>query len=378
MPSPKSELDRRNLIASGLAGLGLLGSSTAMSGLMAAPPATKRSKGAGGLHVEGSTPLIPNLAKVMPASGPLMDSLATEFAPLAAKLESQQTYWLAINGWITDRLSGPIMDGTGGMADVGAQAWAVFASSCWGGMELRGNWGMPPLLQSMAAKFPPPFTSVQQTIADKMSQRLAALAGGGEKCLELLPSLFRDNSTTGTLQATAYNAGVQVVLTEDPPIGQRLPQFPLRPSAVRINTRDFMRVDYDLPTPHYLKVWRSNFEKAVTANPAAYEKVIVGAPGEMNLREIWKGGVLLGNKTWGGDIIRKWSPGYFNDSLRYSSTLNFGLEAVSLAAFVAVINQDPEAAKRAVMGNALYVGATAGWLIGMLDVGRKLPTVSAA
>jgi hypothetical protein len=54
--------------------------------------------------------------------------------------------------------------------------------------------------------------------------------------------------------------------------------------------------------------------------------------------------------------------------------LNFGLEAVGLAAFVALINQ----ARRTVMGNALYSGATSGWLLGLLDTGSKLPAVVAA
>jgi hypothetical protein len=139
-----------------------------------------------------------------------------------------------------------------------------------------------------------------------------------------------------------------------------------------------MRVDYDLPTPQYLKVWRAAFERAVTANPLAYEKAIVGGPGQKDLRDIWKRAANYGNLTWGGDANDKWTDAYFNDSLHWSSLLTFGLEAVGLAAFVAVINQDPEAAKRAVMGNALYAGATSGWLIGLLDTGGKLPSVAAS
>jgi hypothetical protein len=56
--------------------------------------------------------------------------------------------------------------------------------------------------------------------------------------------------------------------------------------------------------------------------------------------------------------------------------VNFGLEAVSLAAFVAVINQDAEAARYAVMGNVLFAGMASGWLMGMLDTGGKLPTIT--
>jgi len=209
-------------------------------------------------------------------------------------------------------------------------------------------------------------------------KRQAALDGGGDHCLQILPSLLHDDTGMGALWATAYNAGVQVMKTEDPPVGQRRPQRTPRPSAVRINARDFMRVDYDLPAPQYLKVWRSAFERAVTANPQTYEKIIVGESGQKDLRDIWKHGVGFGNTTWGSGANDPWSTAYFDDVLHWSTVVNFGMEATSLAAFVALINQDPEAAKRAVMGNSMYVGMSYGWLMGMLDTGGKLPKVVVA
>jgi hypothetical protein len=338
-----------------------------------------RSAGAPKLRVEGSAPLLPKLAEVMDEAPVLMDALATEFAPTAARLSTQEAYWLALNGWITDRLAGPIMEGQVGAEGLGEQAWAVYASSYWGGMELRENWGMPPVIQKLGIKMAAPFAEIQQGVARNLAQRVAALAGGGgDHCLQILPALMRDDSTSGTVHPMAYNAGVQVVKTEDPPVGQRRAHRAPKPGAVRINTRDFMRVDYDLPTPHYLKVWRSAFERAVTANPLAYERAIVGEPGQTDLRDIWKRAVGYGNTTWGGDANDKWTASYFDETVRWSSVLNLGLEAVGLAAFVAVINQDPEAARRAVIGNALYVGATSAWLLGLLDTGGKLPTVVVA
>jgi hypothetical protein len=330
------------------------------------------------VRVEGSAPLLPTLAAVMKEAPALMDALATEFAPTAARLSTQRAYWLALNGWITDRLAGPIMEGKVRAESLGEQAWAVYASSYWGGMELRENWGMPPVIQKLGIRISPPFTEVQQGVAHNLAQRVAALTGGGDHCLRILPALMRDDSTSGTLYPMAYNAGVQVVKTEDPPVGQRRAHRPPKPGAVRINTRDFMRVDYDLPTPQYLKVWRSAFERAVTADPVAYERAIVGEPGQTDLRDIWKRGVLYGNTTWGGDANDQWTQEYFDETVQWSSVLNLGLEAVGLAAFVAVINQDPEAARRSVMGNALYAGATSAWLLGLLDTGGKMPTVVAA
>ena len=91
----------------------------------------------------GAPPLLPDLAAVMPAAPALMDHLVTEFAPTAATLSTPQAYWAGLNGWMTDRLSGPIMEGKVTADEIGAQAWAVYASSYWGALELREYWGMP-------------------------------------------------------------------------------------------------------------------------------------------------------------------------------------------------------------------------------------------
>jgi hypothetical protein len=114
----------------------------------------------------------------------------------------------------------------------------------------------------------------------------------------------------------------------------------------------------------------------VTAQPDAYEKLMVGEAGEANLQDIWKNAVAFGNTTWGGDAQDAWTDAYWEETIRWSSILTFGMEAAGLAAFVALINQDPEAATLAVMCNALYLGATPGWLVGLLDTEAKLPQVS--
>jgi hypothetical protein len=331
------------------------------------------------LHLEGGAPpLMPELAAVMPAAPALMDRLVSEYSS-TVKLSTPQAFWTGLNGWMTDRLSGPVMEGKVTADEVGEQAWAIYATSCWGGMELREHWGMPAVIASMGAAAPqPPFADVQQGVVQLMGQRMAAIRGGGAACLELLPSILREASTSSPIHGVGYNAGVQVVKTEDPPIGQRRPQRPAKPGAVRINGRDFLRVDYDLPTPQYLKVWRSAFERAVTASPDAYEQVLVGDEGEADLRDIWKNAVAYGNLTWGGDSQDGWTEAYWEETIRWSSILTFGMEAAGLAAFVAVINQDPDAALLAVMCNALYLGATPGWFVGLLDTGATLPEITEA
>jgi hypothetical protein len=308
-----------------------------------------------------------------------MDQLVSEFALVAATLSTQQAYWIGLNGWMTDRLSGPILDGEVNADEVGEQAWAIYASSYWGGLELREHWGMPPALKNIGMTPPqPPFVEVQQGMVGLMNHRMTAVRAGGDACLAILPSILREAAPTGPIHGVGYNAGVQVVKTEDPPIGQRRPHRKSKPSVVRINGRDFMRVDYDMATPQYLKVWRSAFERAVTGNPEAYEQIIAGNDGDANLRDIWRNAVAFGNTTWGGDAQDIWTDTYWEESIRWSSVVTFGMEATAQAGFVALVNQDHDAAMRAVMGNALYIGATYGWLVGLLDTEAKLPQIAKA
>ncbi|MAT51237.1 MAG: hypothetical protein CMK32_08660 [Porticoccaceae bacterium] len=330
------------------------------------------------MHVDGGRTLLPALAEQLHAAPALMDSLATEFAPTAQNLATQKTYWLAFNGWMTDRLSGPIMNGQTSTDALHQQAWAVFLTAYWGGMELRENWGMPPAMERLGIQMKAPFTELQMGLANNLKTRFQAIDKGGDACLALLPALMRDDTTSGAVYNIAYNAGAQVVKTEDPPIGQRRPHRKPRPAAVRINARHFMRVDYELPSPMYLREWRSAFERTVVSKPDAYEAIIAGEAGQKNLREIWTKGVGFANTTWGGGANDQWSDAYFDDTLHWSTVVNFGLEAVGLASFVALINQEPDTARKAVMGNTLYEGMAMGWLLGFLDTDGKLPVVAAA
>jgi hypothetical protein len=48
------------------------------------------------------------------------------------------------------------------------------------------------------------------------------------------------------------------------------------------------------------------------------------------------------------------------------------------AAVSALINNDADAALRAVMCNALYLGATPGWFVGLLNTEEQLPAITGA
>jgi hypothetical protein len=88
--------------------------------------------------------------------------------------------------------------------------------------------------------------------------------------------------------------------------------------------------------------------------------------------------VAFGNLPWGGDAQDNWTEAYWEETIRWSSILTFGMEATGLAAFVALLTSDPDAATRAVLGNALYLGATPGWLVGLLDTDAELPQITEA
>ncbi|NKI16446.1 hypothetical protein HCU74_03325 [Spongiibacter sp. KMU-166] len=318
-------------------------------------------------------PAVDSLVSLAPASAKLYDELTKGFAPESAALNSPQSYWIAFNAWITNELSRRIMKTEVSDSEFGGFLWAAYASSYWGGMELRENWGMPPAMERLGIALEPPYLETLDNLAATFNSRLSVMAQGNDKCLDYVDDLLHEDLNAGALWNTAYNAGCQVIKTEDAPIGQRRPHRRPQPSMVRINTRDFMRVDYELPAPEYLRVLRSAFEVAVTSQPETYEQIIVGKDGQKDLREIWAGGVGFGNTSWGDGANDAWTDEYFDDTLHWSTVVNFGLEAVSLACFAALINKDADLARRAVMGNAMYAGMATGWLLGMLNVEGSLP-----
>jgi hypothetical protein len=331
-----------------------------------------------GLRVEGRVPLIPALAEQIDEAPELMSALATEFAPMAAGLATQQAYWLAINAWFTDRLTGPVLAGAVTIEGLRRDAWAIFASSYWGAVESQKNWGVPASMSRLGFKMEPPFTELQRGVADSLALRIAALRAGDDECLRLVRSLMQDGAGMGMVRSLGYNAGMVVVLTEEPPLGERSPQRKAMQSPVRINARDFLRVDYDLPIPQYLRDWRLRFENAVLADSDAYEEILTGGPDGTDLRAIWAEAVPFGHVTRGGGAADAWTDDYYDDAVHWTAVVNFGLEALNLAAMVAVIARDPEVAKLAVMTNFLHDSMGSGWLMGFQDVGGHLPTITDA
>jgi hypothetical protein len=214
-------------------------------------------------------------------------------------------------------------------------------------------------------------------LVTKLSARQTALAGGGTALLATLPLLLREEPCTGTLHGTAYNSGYCEVVCESPPLGELPAHLRVETGAIRVNPRDFMRIDYAMEAPSWLKRWRTAYEISVRAHPDEFERVVAGAGGAKDLRDIWTEALAWGHNNWGGQSLNEWSQGYYDDVLDASVIYNFGLEAVSLASLVALVEGDEVAATRAVTGNALYLGSWGAAVMGLIDPDGKLPAVVA-
>jgi hypothetical protein len=204
---------------------------------------------------------------------------------------------------------------------------------------------------------------------------VAGAAGAAGAVRDLLGVLMREEPCTGMLHGTAYNSGYCEVVCEKAPLGELPAHLVGETGSIRANPRDFMRLDYSLVTPVWLREWRTAFEIAVRAEPDAFERVIAGDGTQKDLRDLWTEALAWGHNNWGGSSLDDWTQAYYDDMRYYSVVFNFGLEAVSLASFVALVTGDDEAALRALRGNTLYCGSWGAAVMGLLDVDGRLPEV---
>lgn len=330
------------------------------------------------VRVTGTLELIPELAKVLPEAPDLLDQLATEFAPQAAELATPIIYWTAFNQWLGDRLVRPIMVREAGDDVLKPYAWVVYVTSYWAALTTLKNFGPHQGMARMglADLHKPPFVELQQNSAINIGLTLDAVADRGPRCLEMLPAMLRGGlGSQGAIGSFAYNSSMAEFLSQPPPLGAKLPTRTSRPSPIRINARDFMRVDYYLPTPEYIREWRVAFERAVVTDPDAYERLIAGAPDDRDLREAWKQGYAQPWTTRGEGATDDWTDDYYDETVYWVTVTNFGIEAVALAAMTAAINSDPDAARLAVMANLLFDVMAPGFLRGFLDTDGDLPDV---
>jgi len=323
----------------------------------------------------GAPPWFSNLASVFDPAPDLLDSLVAEYAHTAAKLSSQSGWWVAFLGWVVEKLVGDELSGSS-RRNLREAGWVIYAAAYWCMLDEQKQFGIPAAITNLGMQPTPPSEDSVADMASKLTQRHAALDAGGEQLLRVLNDLLREEPCTGCIHGTAYNSGYIEVISEPPPLGDMPASLRAETGSIRVNARDFMRVDYSAPAPRWLNEWRSRYEASVRADPDAHERLISPRGGLKDLRIIWSEAIAWGHNNWDSQSTGNMSQEYFDDLRHWGGVVfNFGLEAISLASLTALVNGDVAAAIQAVRGNTLYLCAWGAFTMGSLDTTGQLPTI---
>jgi hypothetical protein len=323
------------------------------------------------VHVEGVAPWFPSLASVMDPAPDLLDRLFTDFALSARELQTQSALWNAFHMYVIHRAASEALNG--GEDALRRSAWVIYVTAYWCTVEMRLNAGLPEAL--LRAGMGPVVLSEKMVggLTTILRDRETALAKQGEPLFAHLATLMREDAPTGLLYGTAYNSGYLEVISEAPPLGEKPARLKVETGSVRISPRALMRLDYGIEVPSYLGSWRAAFEGSVRAHPERYEQIVTGAKGAQDLRAMWREAQAAGSRNWGGRSLDNYSQAYYEVALYWSLMFNIGLEAISLASFKALIEQDPVIAIRSLKANYLYCAAWSSYLLGFLDRDGQLP-----
>jgi len=106
----------------------------------------------------------------------------------------------------------------------------------------------------------------------------------------------------------------------------------------------------------------------VTAHPDAYENLLAGGDGEASLRDIWQNAVAFGNLTWVGDAAGQLDRGLLgrDHPLELDPHIRHGRRR-DLPPSSRCSTPMARRPRAPVLCNALYLAATPGWLVGLLD-----------
>jgi hypothetical protein len=334
-------------------------------------------------HVEGGEqlPYFPSMDAVMEPAPDRLDQFVTEFAPVAKERHLDPTaYWIALHYFISEKFSADAMNGVQGVPLREAR-WLLYATAYWGGLEMRKNYAQP---------FPGGFPGINLTeagVAPMVNGTVAldtALAGSLSEKTALITRLLRStppgtgNPIIGSMIfSTSYDNFYIMVISEAPPLGQRQPHLqPLKPNNDIAYPNDFLRIDYADPLPSWLANMRATYELAKTSHPAEFEALLVGAPGDIDLRTLWANGKPTADAAWGGSATARWTQSYFNANAYGTVRWNWGLEATSLAALSALLNNDAATANKALVGNSLFLAAWSAFAYGFQAMSTNpLPAV---
>jgi hypothetical protein len=329
------------------------------------------------MHVQGEAPWFPNLTHVMDPAPDLLDRLVTEWDAIGGDLEQDGAFWLGCHLWMADKLAGEALSGKEAVP-LRQGVWAIYMSGYWCNVELQRVYGIPDALINFGMEATVPTEDSLADMVAKLRLRQEMLSKGGDALLDYLQELLREEPCTGALHGDAYNAGVMAIWSGTGPLGERPSHLEVQMGGpVRTNPRDFLNIDYPIPTPSWLDEWRARFEVAVRQRSTEFEAIISGEGSRTDLRDMWRQALAWGSNNWGDNVnsLDRWSQEYFNAQLFWGTVFNFGLEGVSLAALVALLERDEEAARRAVSANALQLGAWGPAVMALIDPSGSVPVL---
>jgi hypothetical protein len=318
--------------------------------------------------VAGEPPWFGSLAEVMQPSPDLLDSIASDFAPHAVGMDAD-AYWSALHCFVTERLTGEAFEGTVDGDWLRRAAWVSYATAIWCTRSWRLSW------MELDAAFASPTTaaSVAPLVAD-LEATVSALAAGGDAVLDRLAHMLRVPAFHGALLGTAYNTGFLIVIGEESPVGNRPGHIKLDSGQVRADSDRFLDVSYRTDLPAWLTAAVARYDRLVADEGDLFRSVVEPAGESVGLAELWTQGFQQGVQAW-GESLSGATQEYYDPFFHWSVVYNFGLDAISRAAIVAVATQDPDLAAKALAGNLVYNASWQGLPLGVFDDAVKLPTV---
>jgi hypothetical protein len=189
--------------------------------------------------------------------------------------------------------------------------------------------------------------------------------------------MLRVPAFRGALLGTAYNTGYLIVIGEAAPLGNRPPHVNLKTGYVRADPERLLDLSYGVQVPSWLTDSRERYERLATDQPKLLRSVVEGGEGTLALTALWKEGFGMGVQAWGNSLTEV-SEEYYEPFFRWSVVYNFGLDAISRAAIVAVATGDEELAAKALRGNLLFNASWDAFPFGVLDDTIDLPSVGTA
>lgn len=329
-----------------------------------------------------SLPYFPkSMGKVMNPAPQLLDQLISQFVPIANARDVDPTvFWLAFHFWVADKFNGMAMgDGFDQAITLEQARWLSYATCYWGGVEERKYYAQPiplfyrTILASMNL-FRSRESSVEEMVTGLMAMD-AALAGPlADKHAEItyrlrasLPGPY-GQIIGRMIFSTAYDTFYLVIVGEAPPKGERPPHLKaFKFDLVVADPKVFMQIDYAEPLADWLVHLRATYESAKNRNPIEFEELLIGsAPGDVaggpnDLRTLWAEGFDTARANWGGDRLDPWTQAQYDANMQGNVRWNMGLEAISLAALSALLDNDADLADKALGGNSRFVAAWYGF-----------------